>query len=183
MTNLEELADDVPRPAQVAKRYARRLDPWWGFVIAGIIWAVCAQAIIAIVGIKVNSALGYEDASTGARVVMMTGLVVGGVLAIAGFIWWRRRRLAVKELLVREGDLLDADVTGRPFQLGGWKTRTAVDLECDDRALRCVFNRWFLPTPGDTIKLLHHPDVPHVVAFDRSGRMFSGHVRSGQHFA
>jgi hypothetical protein len=129
--------------------------------------------------IKIGTSLGYADASPEAKRLSLILLPLGLATGVSTFVWWRRRRLATKEKLVRDGDLIEVEVTGRPFQLGGWKTRTAVDLAGDDRQLRCVFNRWFLPSTGDTIKLLHHREVPHVVAFGRSGNMFSGDVRGG----
>ncbi|HET9991746.1 MAG TPA: hypothetical protein VFQ65_24625 [Kofleriaceae bacterium] len=174
MTPLEELAVATPRDAALCKRYARRMDPWWGFVIAGAIWVVCTLAISVLATIKLGETLGYADGSTGAKVLSMILLVAGAAIAIVTFRSWRRRRLALKEKLVREGALLDMEVTGRPW--GDGKT-TVVDLEGADRSLRCAFNRWFLPGKGETIKVLHHPQVSHVVAFGRSGAMYSGHVR------
>jgi len=177
MTPLEELSVATPRSEALSKRYARRMDPWWGFVIAGAIWVVCTLVISSLATMKIGDALGYEDGSTGAQILSLSLLGAGAGLAVVTFVWWRRRRLASKEKLVRDGKLLEMEVTGRPFQLGGSRTRTAVDLEGPDRSLRCVFNRWFLPGKGETIHVLHHPEVSHVVAFGRSGAMYSGHVR------
>lgn len=177
MTPLEELSIATPRADAVCKRYARRMDPWWGFVIAGVIWWVCVMSMTTVAMIKISDSLGYAAGSSGAKKLSMIALPIAFALTIFGFVWWRRRRLGTKEKLVRDGDLVDVEVTGRPFQLGGSKTRTAVDLVGADRELRCVFNRWFLPAKGDTIKLLNHRGVAHVVAFDRDGAMYSGHVR------
>jgi hypothetical protein len=179
MTPLEELSVAVPRSDALCKRYARKMDPWWGFVLAGAIWAVCALTIVTLAMMKIGGALGYEDGSHGAKMLSAFMMPIGAILAILAFRWWRHRRLAAKEKLVRDGALVEMEVTGRPFQLGGSKTRTAVDLVGDDRAMRCVFNRWFLPSTGETLSVLHHRDVPHVVAFGRSGAMYSGHVTSG----
>ena len=180
MSPLQELSVDAPRPVPLARRYARKLDPWWGFVVAGVVWFVVVLVLTILAAIEVGEALGYADASTGAQVLTVIALVAGLTIGIAGFTWWRRRRLATKARLVRDGDLIEVEVTGRPFRLTGWKTRTTVDLAGHDRTLRCVFNRWFLPTPGDTITVLHHRSTHHIVAFDRAGAMFSGHVADGQ---
>ena len=179
MTPLEELSVATPRSDGLCKRYARRMDPWWGFVIAGAIWAVCSLTVVSLAMMKIGTALDYQDGSHEMKVLSAIMMPAGAVLAIVLFQLWRRRRLATKEKLVRDGALVEMEVSGRPFQLGGSKTRTAVDLVGEDRSMRCVFNRWFLPTTGETIKVLHHRAVPHVVAFGRSGAMYSGHVTDG----
>ena len=179
MAPLDELSIPVPRPEPLCKRYARRLDPWWGFVVAGTIWTVVAMVVTMLAMMKVSDRLGYEDGSRGAQVLAVISLVGAATFTIVTFRWWRTRRLASKATLIREGALRVMTVTGRPFRLGR-STSTAVDLEGGDRTLRCVFNRWFAPLTGETIKVLHHPAVPHLIAFDRTGSMYSGHVRSGQ---
>jgi hypothetical protein len=178
MSALDELSIPAPRPDPLCRRYARKMDPWWGFVLAGVIWFACAMSMVTLAGIKLTSALGYADGSPETRRLSLIVEVAGLAATIGLFVWWRRRRLATKETLVREGDLVEVTVTGRPLQLS--KTRTVVDFDGDDRELRCVFNRWFLPRTGETVTILHHPRVPHLVAFGSSGGMFSGHVRSGR---
>ncbi len=180
MSPLDELSVPAPRPEPICRRYARKMDPWWGFVLAGVIWFVCAMSMVTVAGIELTSSLGYEAGSLETRRLSLLIEIAGLVVTIGLFVWWRRRRIATKETLVREGDLVEVTVTGKPFQLAGTKTRTVVDLDGDDRQLRCVFNRWFLPRTGEVITILHHPGVPHLVAFGSTGGMYSGHVRSGR---
>jgi hypothetical protein len=152
------------------------MDPWWGFAIAAAIWTICSMTVVALVGIELNQAFGFADGSTNAKILTLVLLAVGGVAAVQTFRWWRRRWLAGKERLVREGELVDVVVMKRDSKVVSGKS-TTVELEGADRALRCEFNVWFLPSEGETIKLLHHRGLDHAVAFGRSGAMYSGHVR------
>ena len=172
MSALEELSVPRPRPEALAKRYARRMDPWWGFVLAGVIWTICGFAMTMVLMLKITERLGLEAGSHGAQAAAIIGLLGGGAAIFFTFRWWRRSRLADKALLVRDGELIEVAVTGKPLRLTS--TKTTVDLEGGKRRLRCVFNRWFSPSTGDTFKLLHHRGVAHVVAFDRGGDMYSG---------
>jgi hypothetical protein len=176
MTALEELSVATPRPEALCRRYARRMDPWWGFALAAAMWTICSLTVVSLVDMKLNDAFGFADGSTNAKILTLALLVVGGVAAVQAFRWWRQRRLAGKERLVREGELVDVVVVKRASSLVSGKS-TTVELEGADRALRCEFNVWFLPSEGETIKLLHHRGLDHVVAFGRFGAMYSGHVR------
>ncbi len=179
MTPLDELSVKAPRPAALYGRYARRLDPWWGFVIAAWVWATGALVVQVLALIAILRAFGLRDGSPGARVVALVLFLAVGALTIASFRWWRRHRLASKAALIRDGELVEVQVTARPFEAFGWKSRTALELVGANRRLRCVFNRWFLPTVGQPIMLLHHRALAHVVAFGPSGAMYAGHVVDG----
>jgi hypothetical protein len=176
VTALEELSVATPRPERLSRRYARKMDPWWGFGIAAAIWTICSMTVVSLVGLELNQAFGFADGSTNAKILTLALLALGGVGAVQVFRWWRQRRLASKERLVRDGELLEVVVTKRDSKVVSGKS-TIVELEGADRTLRCEFNVWFLPGKGETIKLLHHRDLDHVVAFGRSGAMYSGHVR------
>lgn len=172
MTAFEELSVPKPRPPELCRRYARKLDPWWGFIIAGVIWTIYGMALSVVLMIQIMGRLNIEDGSSSARIASIVTLVVGGAAVFLSFRWWRLARLREKELLVREGDLLEMEVVGRPFQIS--KYRTTVDLAGSKRELRCAFNKWF--SPRGTLYVLHQPMVPHVVAFDRDGGIAQGHV-------
>jgi hypothetical protein len=175
-TPLEELSVAKPRPAGVCMRLARRLDPAWGFVVAGLIWAVLALSIATVVLMQVIRVLDLADGSTGSRIASLIVLPLGAVAGFYAFRHWRRARLRGKEMLLRDGALVEATVLKRSGDL----EETEVKLLAKDRELRCVFHRWFAPAEGSSIRLIHHPATAHVVAFDRHGAMYSGHVRGGQ---
>lgn len=177
MTALEELSVATPRPDALCRRYARKMDPWWGFTIAAAIWTVCSLTVVSLVVMELNPVFGFEDGSTGAKVLTLVLMLTGGFAAFQVFTWWRRRRLASKEALVRDGEMIEAFVLSRDIAAVSRKS-TVVELETADRTLRCEFNLWFVPTKGETIKVLHHRGGSHVLAFGRSGAMYSGHVRS-----
>ncbi|MEP6864121.1 MAG: hypothetical protein ABJE66_26080 [Deltaproteobacteria bacterium] len=176
MTALEQLSVTAPRPEPLCGRYARKMDPWWGFVIAAAIWTVCSMTVVSLVGIEMNQVFGFADGSTGAKILTLALLATGGVAAVQAFRWWRHRRLASKVKLLRDGELVDVVVVTRDAAVVS-RTSTIVELEGADRTLRCEFNVWFLPGEGETIKVLHHRELDHVVAFGRSGALYSGHVR------
>ncbi len=176
---LAELSVPTPRPASLCREYARRIDPWWGFAFAGFLWVVMVNAMMLVATIKLCDALGYEDRSTDAKVLGDAMFVAGLAISVSTFIVWRRHRLGTKERMIREGELLEVAVVGKPFTLRR-KTQTMVVLEGERVEMRCVFNRWFSPNTGDTIEVLYHPTVSHLLAFGRHGDMYSGHVRASR---
>jgi hypothetical protein len=177
MSALDDLSVPVPRPQAVAQRYARQLDPWWGFVLAGAIWAVCTLVVSSLAMMKLGEALDIADGSTGAQVMTLVSLVVFATTGVIVFRWWRRHRLGRKEALLRDGDRLEVHV-GRLWSFS--RTKTVVELQAADRNLRCAFNRWFLPSNGSTITVIHHPGTSDIVAFDGSGSIYAGHVTGGE---
>ncbi len=176
---IEELSVPTPRPDPLCREYARRIDPWWGFAFAGFLWIVMANAMTLVATIKLCDALGYEDQSSGAKALGGALQIVGLSLSVVTFILWRSHRLGTKERMIREGELLEVAVVGKPFMLGN-RTKTMVALEGEDVEMRCVFNRWFSPDTGDTIEVLFHPAINHLLAFGRHGEMYSGHVRESR---
>ena len=67
MTALEELSVATPRPEALCRRYARKMDPWWGFALAAAIWTICSLTVVSLVGMKLNQVFGFADGSTTRR--------------------------------------------------------------------------------------------------------------------
>jgi len=176
---LAELDVPPPRPDALCQRYARRMDPWWGFAIAAALITLFAVVITSVLAIKLMGWLGIRDGSTGAKIVSGGILVVGTVAARQVFRRWRRRRLAVKRRLVRDGVIHEVRVAASRRELlpSGTRQFSAIVRVVGPQVDEDVgFNLWFSPPVGTTIRVLHEPGLRPVVAFDAAGRMYNGLV-------
>lgn len=175
MTALEELDVPRPRPDELAASVVRRLDPWWGWAIAGALLALGGLVVGTLALITIAEPLGVADGTLAAQVMTPLCLALGLGAACLVFVRWRRHRVAGKRALVRDGALARATVTDR------WRTvkkgRSDVELAvAGGPVLACVFNVWFGPAPGREVRVLWMRDCPTILAFDDAGRMYSGHV-------
>ena len=174
MTDLDELDVPTPRPEALCKRYANRMDPWWGYAFAAGLLAIFGGVIGVLALIWLGPVLGIVEKSTAAKVAGIVALVLGELLAYVVFVKWRRRRMSQKLALVRDGRIIEARVTNKRVDLQ--KYSNIVALQYGRVELTCGFNVWFGPNEGTTIKVLAKDDLTPVLAFSDRGRMYNGVV-------
>jgi hypothetical protein len=175
----DELAIPTPRPDALCKRFVQRMDPWWGYVVAGALLALGGAIVGVLALITAMPALGIKEKTLAAQVCAIVALVLGEVLAYVIFTRWRRLRMGRKRTLIRDGTLTTATVGKRSMAID--KGRTTIDLDlAGGPSARCAFNLWFAPSAGAEVRILWLAlgDNPHVLAFDGAGRMYSGHIKS-----
>jgi hypothetical protein len=175
MTDLARLDVPRPRPAALAASLVRRLDPWWGWVVAAVLLALAALVVGTLALVTVTPALGIADGTRAAQVTAAVCLLLAGVGAYVVFTRWRRARIGGKRALIRDGLLASATVVdgGRVLEKGRSDLELAIT---GGPTLRCAFNVWFGPAAGREIRVLWQPGAPTILAFDAAGRMYSGHV-------
>ena len=198
---MADLADfkvvETPRPPEVCKRYVRRVEPLWGFVVYGVLWYFVAFVAFAI-GIIPGFAFGNAVGAKGALWVQILGFVGGGiafVLAWIPYVRWAKRKRARTLPLIRDGVLLEGSVfnnmsgpglaaAGRVVtdfavgQLGVKFYRVTVEHNGMPHMLH-VPNPGFgeRPAPGTTLPVLFHPGVAHALVFDQRGKANVARVR------
>jgi membrane protein implicated in regulation of membrane protease activity len=176
MTDLEALDVPRPRPEALATSVVRRLDPWWGWVVAGVLLGLAGFVVGTFVMLWVNPALGIADGTRAAQIAALLCLVLGEAAALTIFGQWRRRRLARKRALIRHGTLATATVVKRKRRVN--KGRSDLELAISaGPTLRCAFNVWFGPPPGREMRVLWARDNADLLGFDAAGRMYSGHIK------
>lgn len=174
----DEINVSTPRPEEVCQRFARRMDPWWGYVLAGLLYGVVMLGVTELLALKISEGLGFSDQSRGERIIVCVTLLVGAIASWQLFVRWRRRRIAHKRELVRNGRLIEVVVTK---QMRNWarssrRFSNVVRVTGAGLTLECGFNLLFAPREHQKFWLLHHPRIVAIVAFDDSGAMCNGLV-------
>jgi len=177
----------LPRPEAVVRHYVRRIEPWYGFAVYGVLWwfvAFVAFAIGVMPGFLLAGAIGVAKTSVLAKVLG----IGGGLLAFGAswipFVRWCKRRRSRVEPLVREGTLYDGRVFDRMSGTGGAVAkRLAADFAMsqigakyfrvsfernDQHHILQVPNHAFAhpPAKGDALPVLFHPASPYAFVFD-----------------
>lgn len=115
MAELVEFTEStLPRPEPFVRHYVRRIEPWYGFAIYGVLWffvAMIAFAIGVLPGFALAGAVGIEKTSLLARVLGIGGGVLAFAAAWIPFVRWCVRKRGRAEPLVREGKLYDGRVS------------------------------------------------------------------------
>jgi hypothetical protein len=177
VSDLAELDMQTPRPDELCARFARRMDPWWGFVIAGGLFMLVGLIVPTLVLIALGPRLGMVDGSHAAQVFSLGGEAIGALVAWKLFARWRNARLGAKRELIRAGKLVDMTVDAQLSSLlRSRRYSHCVRLSGGGVTLDCGFNLWFAPSPGETVHLLYKRGLVPVLAFDASGRMYNGQV-------
>jgi hypothetical protein len=186
MAELVEFTEStLPRPEPFVRHYVRRIEPWYGFVIYGVLWwfvAFTAFAIGVLPGFLLAGALGIAKTSLLAKVVGIGGGVLAFGAAWIPFVRWCKRRRARVAPLVRDGTLYDGRVFDRMSGSGGQVAkRVAADFAMSQigaKYYRVAFERAGMqhmlqvpapsgtPSPGTPLPVLFHPSSPYAFVFD-----------------
>ena len=139
MTDLEAITENpTPRPERLAQRFARRIEPTWGFVLYGILyWMFVANMVGTL---PLIAAVAYYQSGEAPGWVMFLSTIWYPLIQVP--LWWLfqrwkagRRADAVR--LVRDGEIVTASVTrstgmdaARQYTIAfqGIVLRPAVDL-------------------------------------------------------
>lgn len=103
----------------MCRRYARRIDSIFGFILYGILW-FCVACGMATAALFLGIWIVGPNPSGFAKVVVM-GLWAGGFVGAWVLFWlWVRRRLGPATRLFRDGVIVDATVkTARRLTIKG----------------------------------------------------------------
>ena len=179
----------VPRHDEVCDRFVRRIAPWWGFAVYGVVYAVVSMlAFIAFlcVGLAVGAALGAVDKSIAINV---SGFAFG--LPAFALVWWHfvrwvKRRRGAARPLIRDGELVQGVVidpfagsavevarriaTDFAMSRAGVKFyRVSVQHGVDHHVLRIPLTS-AAPEPNSSITVLFNPATKYALVFDRAGK-------------
>ncbi len=163
MTDLEALSGaPVPRPARMVRQFARRIVPPVGFILFGIVYFVVVANTLGVLPLLIlvpSSAPGSAPSWIG--YALLAWYVVAQVASWWVFRRWMRRRQARAAALVRDGEIVDAEVTpwkrvGRP--LGSIITFRGVRVQ-----LQLALTR------ESTCKVLALDGVPYCFVFAPNG--------------
>lgn len=176
----------LPRPDAVVRHYVRRIEPWYGFAVYGVLWffvAFVAFAAGTIPGFLLAGALGLAKTSLLAKVV---GIGLGSLAFLAAWIpflrWCKRKRTRVAPL-VREGKLYDGRVSDwrsgssvevakrvvadfAMEQIGAKYYRVAFERSGARHMLQVPISIGKPPKAGTPLPVLFHPTSPYALVFD-----------------
>ena len=192
MSDLGELdAAATPRPEELCRRFAAKVEPAAGFVVYGLLyvfgatWGMCGGALIATVVIVPLC----HFANVAADSLPVTLITI--VFSVAGYAWawlffvrWVRRKRARAAMLIREGELVSATLTtgaaDRAIELAAsFATglgRRVPNVEWTRLEFEYAGTRRHVlaPFPHDAalrgMRVLYHPASSYALAFDGSGR-------------
>jgi hypothetical protein len=186
--HLAFVAAEAPRPDSMCAHYVRRIEPWYGFVVYGVLYYFAAFVCFAI-GCIPGFALGAAVGQKGALWVLILGLAGGGaafVLAWWGFARWVKRKRARALPLVRDGALIEGRVFDR-FSGGAGKVAVRVVTDYAVGQIGVKFYRVQLTgehamrmlhvpvhagqaSPGTAVTVLFHAECSHALVFDGAGK-------------
>jgi hypothetical protein len=164
MTDLDAMSEaTVPRPDRLAQRFARRLEPTWGFVLYGILYAALVANVVGTIPlIFVVSSAWPADPSDAAMLATLGWYVVSQIPMWWLFRRWVRTRRSGPVMLVREGQLLDGTVIAHPMS----QTMVGCAISVGDGVIGVP-----VKLPGDTpCKVLYHPGAKYAFVFGPDGR-------------
>jgi hypothetical protein len=186
-SDLELLDVPVPRPAEIAQRYARKLEPAAGFIAYGVLWILGLGDLALTAGLMAGIGLGVAHVVS-KDVGVAIGLVLGfGLFALVvfAFVKWvirkrRRARVLIEHGVFAEGPVVDkasdkaAQLAARlAFAATGQAlamTWYRVELTRDGHRYHVLAPFTLKPEPGATRRVLFHPDARYAFAFDASGK-------------
>jgi len=191
MTDLERFEQSAVPRNDLVRKYAGRIEPNWGFVLYGILYAFVSMAAMLLgmlLGIAIGKGVGLADGSTGLAVLAFGLAAPATVLSWWPFFRWARRKRGHASGLVREGTLIQGKVATRTSdrvaraaiklaaRLGGghmgnvkW-CRVEFEVDGTQQALLCPFVKH--PEQGALATVLYHPDSKYAFGFDESGRAY-----------
>ena len=110
MSDLETFrSTPTPRPVAMCRRYARRIDSIFGFILYGLLWFFVAAVAIPAASFLGTWIVGPQPGPVGVTIVMfMWGSAFVGGWVLFGL--WVRRRLGRATRLFRDGTIVDATV-------------------------------------------------------------------------
>jgi hypothetical protein len=176
VSDYDELDVPVPRPEALCRSFVRRLDPIWGYVFAACLLAVGGGVLGVLALITVTPMLGIAAKTLAAKISAIIALALGYLLAYVIFTRWRRARMGSKLALIRDGQLTKAMVEKRSMAVDKGRTDITFALP-DGTIMTCAFNFWFAPEAEAAVRVLWSGSS-HMLAFDRAGRMYSGHIKN-----
>jgi hypothetical protein len=186
-SDLELLDVPVPRPAELAQRYARKLEPVAGFIAYGVLWILGLGDIAFVGGMMAGIGLGVAhivSKDVGVAIGLGLGLVLF-VLVVVSFAKWASRKRRRARVLIEHGVLTEGPVVDRAsdkaaqlaarlaFAATGQRLATSwyrVELARDGHGYHVLAPFMLRPEPGATRRVLFHPDARYAFAFDASGR-------------
>jgi hypothetical protein len=121
--------------------------------------------------------LGFAEHSGGAQIINTVVFLGGATASWALFRRWKRRRIADKLELVRNGRLVEVLVKKQGLHWSGTRRfSNVVRFAGTGFTLECGFSPLFSCMKGERIWLLHDPGIVAIVAFDHLGAMHNGLV-------
>ena len=173
------------------KKFSRRVEPTYGFVIYGVVWfflSSFAGVAGGLVGGLICKGLGLTNESTANGAIVFVLAIAAWALAWIPFVRWARRKRSNARSLVREGVLCEAKVattTGdRATEIAA---RLAMRLAGSTPGVtweRVVFEHRGIhyagvapfddhPAQGTGCHVLFHPLAKFALAFSPSGHAFA----------
>jgi hypothetical protein len=184
MSDLDTLrSTPTPRPAAMCRRYARRIDSIFGFVVYGLLWffVACGMATAALfLGIWI---VGPQPGPVGMTIVMvMWGSAFVGAWVL--FWLWVRRRLGPATLLFRDGTIVDATVqkSRRLSMRGAPFTHATVVWRDATRERSAGVSIGGHPPEldeGRTVPIMYVPDYGYCAAFPIAGKLVPASLAAG----
>lgn len=152
MTDLEAISEaPVPRPDRLAQRFARRIEPTWGFFLYGILYFAVVANTVGVLPLMVMVATQPKPAPSWMPVAWAAWYVVAQIASWWVFWRWIKSRRAHGVTLVRDGELVTGDVDGSAVSVSGVRLGTAIDFgrERQCKVLFLAGARWcFVFDPG-----------------------------------
>lgn len=178
MTDLELLQrTPVPRPADLCRRYARKIDSIFGFIVYGLLW-VFVSNVAALLGLLLGAAIvGDQPGVVGQTVV--TGLGIGGFVgAWVLFALWVRRRIGPARRLIRDGSFADAQVVAVQHKRIRGAPFTLATLALGDRRIRLSMGGHPAQVhEGAVIPVLFAADYGCCATFPVAGKLVTASIR------
>ncbi len=129
MTDLEAIREaPVPRPERLAKRFARRIDPAWGFFLYGILYFVVVANTVGVLPLMLMVATQPQPAPSWMPVAWAVWYVIAQIVSWWVFWGWIQRRRSYGVTLVRDGELVTADVHDSAVSVRGIHLGTTIDF-------------------------------------------------------
>ncbi|HWB78341.1 MAG TPA: hypothetical protein VG755_25420 [Nannocystaceae bacterium] len=177
MTDLELLqCTPVPRPSDLCRRYARKIDSIFGFIAYGLLWFF-VSCLFATAGLFLGIAIVGDGPSVVGMVFVAAMWITGFVGAWVLFALWVRRRIGPARRLFRDGTFAEATVgsvhhlsmRGAPFTravLAVGDRRIGLSMGGHPRELH----------EGATITVLVVPDYGYCATFPIAGRLIAASI-------
>lgn len=182
MTDLERF--QAGRDDELVRRFARRIEPTFGFVAYGILWLYVGL----IAGVAVAFALAYPawlvfgDDSRVVVVAAYVGATIGFVLGWWPFARWAKRKRDRARGVIRDGVLCEAKVaTGLADRVASVAVQLAmrggmhwerVAFEHDGKTYSCVAPFPSRPAVGTVAHVLFAPGAKYALAFSPAGAAY-----------